>query len=1147
VKFSRLFLFLCFQLICAKSSLYAQWTNLRRIKLGPEVQTRTLDSLTIYPNSFRASSGGKLLTSEDYQLNYVSNKFELLHSFSDSIILEFRVLPFNLGVGKAGKDTSIIYRSYKGDFDKFKLGADENYTTLFQKSGLEKKGSISRGISFGNAQNLAVNSSLNLELSGEIGENLKIMASVTDKNIPLQPEGTTNKLQEFDQIYIQLYNDQMKLIAGDFWANKPKGYFITYQKRGQGLMFEKDWTIKKDWKLKTASGVGLSRGKYMRQVIQGIEGNQGPYRLIGNENERFIFVLSGTEKVYLDGVLMQRGQDFDYVINYNTAEVTFTTRRTITKDLRIVVEFQYSDQNYARLLALQNIELSTSKSQLWFNLYREQDAKNQPLQQTLTREQINKLSSVGDSLTLAYTPSVDSIGFIETQNLYAKIDTLQYTGIMVHSVQPNKAIYQVNFSFVGANKGNYRLKNYNALGKVYEWVAPINNEPQGDYEPLRILISPKLKQVMSIGGNLIVNEHTQVETELAHSLNDVNTFSTKDAANDLGWSSKTTLKQHYKLGKQENTPWTLKNEIGVEYLSEYFTPVEVYRSMEFDRDWNTRDKKYTGNQVNTNFTTSVQNEKNGTIQGTLSHFKIGSDYLGYKIGSIGNWNYRQTKLDYSVSQLNSEHPQLTNSFLRHKLILSQGINKIRVGFQDEHERNLYQQNNQLQKTSYSFYDYQGFVTNNDSSAYTYKIFYRERLDRRSDSIALTEVAKAKQTGLEYSILTKSNQRFNFLVNYRQLEIYNRNLIQQTPENSLLGRIDYDLNLLKGAVTWNSFYELGSGLELKKEFIYIKVNDGQGIYTWIDYNKDGIKDLNEFEIAKYSDQASYIRVFTPSSSYVKTFSNELNQGVFIKLEKLWNGSSNKLLAGMARFSNQTRMRIQRKTNRFEKDNFYNPFDKTLQDTNLISTGYNLRNTLFFNRLGSIFGADYTFQENTNKSLLATGFDARGEQLHEVTIRINFLRYYYFENVLQQGSKSAQADYTIGRNYSLNYAFVKPTFSFQPSTNFRWSIEGRYGEKTTTSDEYAKIIEITSRVKYNELERGSLQLSLSALSIQFQGTENSAVGFELLEALKPGQNYTWNLNYQRNLSKKLQLSINYSGRKSVENKAIHTGGMELRAFF
>ncbi|MFT5582230.1 MAG: hypothetical protein ACI9G9_001495, partial [Psychromonas sp.] len=59
--------------------------------------------------------------------------------------------------------------------------------------------------------------------------------------------------------------------------------------------------------------------------------------------------------------------------------------------------------------------------------------------------------------------------------------------------------------------------------------------------------------------------------------------------------------------------------------------------------------------------------------------------------------------------------------------------------------------------------------------------------------------------------------------------------------------------------------------------------------------------------------------------------------------------------------------------------------------------------------------------------------------------------------------------------------------------------------------------------------------------------SAVGYELLESLKPGVNYTWNLSYQRSLSKNLQISIQYNGRKSEENLAIHSGGMEVRAFF
>jgi hypothetical protein len=50
----------------------------------------------------------------------------------------------------------------------------------------------------------------------------------------------------------------------------------------------------------------------------------------------------------------------------------------------------------------------------------------------------------------------------------------------------------------------------------------------------------------------------------------------------------------------------------------------------------------------------------------------------------------------------------------------------------------------------------------------------------------------------------------------------------------------------------------------KEFQYIKVTDGQGIYKWTDYNGDGIQQLDEFEIAEYSDLQN-ISGFTPIRS------------------------------------------------------------------------------------------------------------------------------------------------------------------------------------------------------------------------------------------------------------------------------------------
>jgi len=197
---------------------------------------------------------------------------------------------------------------------------------------------------------LGINSNLNLELSGDLSPNLKLLAAVSDANLPIQPDGNTNKLQEFDQVFIQVYNDKFKLIAGDFWISKPQGYFLNYKKRGQGLTGDYSWLTKNQNQWKSQASAALSKGKFNRQIIQGIEANQGPYRLTGSENEPFIVILSGTERVYIDGKLLQRGQELDYTIDYNTSELIFTARNQITKDIRIVVEFQYSDQNYARSL-----------------------------------------------------------------------------------------------------------------------------------------------------------------------------------------------------------------------------------------------------------------------------------------------------------------------------------------------------------------------------------------------------------------------------------------------------------------------------------------------------------------------------------------------------------------------------------------------------------------------------------------------------------------------------------------------------------------------------------------------------------------------------------------------------------------------------
>jgi hypothetical protein len=1130
---------------------FAQYSTLRNRTLLPGNDTLQLDTLSIYPNSFQIMRNGQALPRDSFQLDYAAARIFLNTPSTDTLFISYRVLPYNFSQQYKLRDTSIIYQGIKDDREKFLIEATPlSVDDVFGGSAIQKSGSISRGVSFGNNQDLGINSTLNLELTGQIGPDLQLIASVSDDNLPIQPDGNTNKLQEFDQVYIKVFNSKLSLVAGDFWLNRPRGYFMNYKKRAQGLTIDRTWSKDSSNILKTQLSGALSKGKFARQVIQGIEGNQGPYRLIGSENEPFIIVLAGTERVYIDGRLLERGQAFDYTINYNSAEVIFTSRNQITKDSRIVIEFQYSDQNYARSLLQFSTSYATKKMDVWFNAYSEQDAKNQSLQQTLSSQQKQLLASIGDSLNKAQTNSIDSVGFIENQLLYKMVDSLGMDSVMVYSISQDSAIYRVVFTQVGQGNGDYIFSHFNALGRVYKWVAPVNGQAQGNYIPSRIIITPKQKQMLTAGIGYQLTKQLRLESEVVYSKQDVNTFSSFDSRDDHGFGNRTMLRGQIPLTR-DSARWALEPVLEIEYFNASFSPIEQYRKVEFDRDWNTRGKGFKGYQLAANAGTNLIHRNYGNFHLAGHHYRIGEDYSGTRANSTGNWKQKGFEAKWEASYLGSETDR-TNAFVRHRSSFSKDFKWIKIGYIDDREDNRFRPDlasKVLDPSSYSFFDYQVYLSSGDSLKNTFKVFYRERFDRKSDSTALKSTAFARTTGAEMSLSTLPNHTLNFIAGYRELKVLDTLLLNQTPENSLLGRIDYEAKLFKGGLTWNTFYEIGSGLELKREFLYIQVNDGQGIYTWIDYNNDGVKDLNEFEVSQFIDQASYIRVFTPSNQYVKTYSNEFNQSVYWRPERIWSNKKG-MLGLLSRFSDQARVRISRKTNLFNGLEAYNPFYGRINDTSLISTNTNLRNTLFFNRTSSVFGGEYVYQLTSSKTLLATGFDARANAYHEFSLRWNVSKSFTVEGKAQQGSKISEVDYTSGRNYKLNYFFVQPALIFQPGTDFRISLDGRYVRKENDAfygGEQASIIELGSTLKYNQAEKGSFQGGIKWLNIAYDGVTGSALGFEMLEALKPGVNFTWNVGYQRSLSKNLQLNIQYNGRKSEGTKTIHSGGMEVRALF
>ncbi|MBL0340200.1 MAG: hypothetical protein IPP71_04330 [Bacteroidetes bacterium] len=594
---------LVFTVSIAFSALAQLQGNTRQKFIATNIDTVIIDSLSIIPGSVTLffPSGASFSNTNSVLLNEAASQLIYLRNnkqeYPDSLLVVYKVFPLLLSKTYSKRDRGFIEKNYSGLYNPFSYGDQGGDNNIFKMEGLQRNGNISRGVSFGNNQDVVVNSSFNLQLSGKLNDDVEILAAITDNNIPVQPEGNTQQIQDFDKVYIQLSKNKNKLLVGDFELRRPESYFMNFFKKGQGGVFSSEYLpgIRKDQVMRTTFSGAISKGKFARNVFNGLEANQGPYKLVGSENESFIIVLSGTEKVFMDGEQLSRGEQFDYIIDYNTAEIKFTTRRPITKDKRIVVEFQYSDKNYSRTFIYVNQEYEDSRLKLKANIFSEQDAKNQPLLQDLDDEQKIKLASVGDSIQDAIFPNIDSVAFNSTEVLYQKIDSLGYE-VYLYSTDSTVAYYRLGFSFVGANKGNYIPVAASANGRVFKWLLPLNNIPQGSYEPVLLLISPKKQQLFTLGADYKLSSSSKVFFEAAYSNYDVNLFSNSDKANDGGYAFAGGIEKISRLSVDTLKGWKLTSSLRLEHVNTQFKPLETFRTTEFNRDWNLSNNSLEGNE-----------------------------------------------------------------------------------------------------------------------------------------------------------------------------------------------------------------------------------------------------------------------------------------------------------------------------------------------------------------------------------------------------------------------------------------------------------------------------------------------------------------------------------------------------------------------
>ena len=405
------------------------------------------------------------------------------------------------------------------DLQKRILHSKENVNKENKKynSNIFSSGSFYREIKISPLGGSDFTGGLQMQINGKISESVNVSGILTDQNFPIQPEGTTRELDELDNVRFNISHENFKLNAGD----------ILYQNHG---INRKLVGLSNNFQFSKLSGSAVyakSKGIFKYLEFKGRDGDQGPYKLLSNDSNSNIVILSGTEKIWVNGKELIRGANYDYIIDYSLGEVTFTPRILIDFDSDLSFEYQYSDNQFQKGFIGGNIKKEIGRNtKIDFGIYSEQDRYR--------REDFN--DDYFDSLAFQSKGSISVSTVINDQNG----DYILENGIYYYDLSylnPDSNRYQIVFN--SDSDGDYERK-ISDKGRVYYSFLPGENRTGliQLYSPFRTIHAPKIHNYGYFDYDYKVNEYMTVNGEFASSIVDDNRI----------YSSDLTLGGAYKYG-----------------------------------------------------------------------------------------------------------------------------------------------------------------------------------------------------------------------------------------------------------------------------------------------------------------------------------------------------------------------------------------------------------------------------------------------------------------------------------------------------------------------------------------------------------------------------------------------------------------------
>ena len=1097
----------------------------------------------------------------------------------DTLFVSYRTLPFSLAP---------VYRRRAPDTTAADTGAvavvEEDSARAagfdpFEGVQIERSGSISRGVVGGSNRDVNVESGLRMQLDGEVAEDVTVRALLTDENTPLQPEGTTQRLRDFDRVFLEVGAPQGTARLGDVDVEVRGTTFGEFARKVQGATVES---------AAVGPGLGLaegrvqavgavSRGQYRTQDLEVEDGVQGPYRLRGQDGETPILVVAGSERVYLDGERLTRGRTNDYVIDYARGELTFTSERLITDDRRVTVEFQYSVTPFTRTLVGGQAEVGTwadaegtPRMTLGATVLRQADGRDFQTAFDLSRQDSLRLARAGDGE--AVRSGATEVEFAtDAPYVQYRRTTVPASGggqdtafvPLDRAPDAGASVYRVRFTRVGAGQGAYQRGGREANGIVYEYVGP----GEGPYAPIEPLPAPTRRRLVDLSGAVEPIPGVEVAGEWAQSLNDQNRFSSLDGANDEGQAYEGRLRvrpQPLEVGNVHLG--AVSGRVRRVVRGRHFETFGRTRPIEYARTWNLarsgsalptglRDR---GAETVDRARLQFETDNGSRVEGEVGRLTIGSAFTGWR--QEGRAQVRAP--GGARVQLRSEHVQSTNRFgevegtwVRQRAVARQplvgGGLTPRLAVERERRRQRALGTDSLTRDAFSFVEVRpGVSVRRGAVEAETSVEYRTedgaaagRLRDESTSWTV-ESDVAFDPEAPYAVSARGG--------YRRRDVTDFFRVNEGREDteSVLLTLEGTAQPFDRAVQLETFYDAATSRTPVLQEVYLRTGPELGQYVWRDLNGDGLQQVDEFVPETTPNEGAYVRNFVPSDSLESVVDLQARARLTLQPDRLWDEASGGWKRALREIRTRTTVEVNEKTRTDAIAQIYGLNLQRFRQSGATLDGHlRVEQELELFRTRSAFGIDLGWQQGRGYTERAAGAERTFRNRWEGTVRGRPANGWLVRLAGEIGTERSRSQaFAETRSYDIHSVQVRPEVSYQPASTLTLGLSGTVARKRDQLEgRRARVVRVPLEVEWTQGGRFRLNGTLEGAWVDLDGEARGLAQFRLTDGRGPGTSFLWGLRGRYVITNNLEASLNYDGRAPAAADPIHTARVQLTASF